>query len=64
MALDLAGGKLFYSEAGSGAVMRANLDGSGKEIVAPGGNGSTLTGMCFAYCPTRTRPPWDPRQSR
>ncbi|MBW8886670.1 MAG: 3-hydroxyacyl-CoA dehydrogenase [Fibrobacteres bacterium] len=47
IALDLAGGKLFTTESGTGAVWRANLDGTGKEAVIPARAGATLTGICF-----------------
>jgi sugar lactone lactonase YvrE len=47
IALDLAGGKLYTTESGTGAVWRANLDGTGKEPVIPARAGATLTGICF-----------------
>lgn len=47
IALDLAGGKLFTTESGTGAVWRANLDGTGKEAVIPARSGAVLTGICF-----------------
>jgi sugar lactone lactonase YvrE len=47
IALDLAGGMLYTTESGTGAVWRAHLDGTGKEAVIPARAGATLTGMCF-----------------
>ena len=73
MALDLKAGKLYWTEGGSGAVGRANLDGSGKETLVPGKAGSFGTGITFVAAganatamaplanppPTGRGPAWD-----
>lgn len=60
IALDLGSGKLFTTESGTGAVIRSNLDGTGKEAVIPARAGAVLTGICFASAEsqsTAVRPP-------
>ncbi|MEO6096111.1 MAG: hypothetical protein ABIW76_10600 [Fibrobacteria bacterium] len=47
VALDLESGKLFTTESGTGAVIRSNLDGTGKQAVIPARAGATLTGICL-----------------
>jgi DNA-binding beta-propeller fold protein YncE len=47
VALDPEGGKFFVTESGTGAVISANLDGTGKKAVIPVRAGATLTGICF-----------------
>lgn len=47
IALDLKAGKMYWTEGGSGAVGRADLDGTGKETLVPGKAGSFGTGITF-----------------
>jgi DNA-binding beta-propeller fold protein YncE len=45
--LDLADGKLYTTESGTGAIFRANLDGTDQVAVIPARANATLTGICF-----------------
>ncbi|MDB5105973.1 MAG: 3-hydroxyacyl-CoA dehydrogenase [Fibrobacteres bacterium] len=64
MALDLKAGKMYWTEGGNGAVGRANLDGSGKEILVPGRTGSFGTGITLVAVGENVTAMAPPRNAR